>query len=99
MDDFEKKLFTQLDDPMPGQRSNAVEMLHGRGVKFCDYVQQIERGEQYDALEQETVALRQEKTALGVAVTQYKAAVGKWQKAYAAQGVALAIMKGLAWGR
>ena len=57
MDDKEKKLFAQLDDPMAGQRSGALELLHlydeKNGTSFRDRLAKIERGEKYDELEQE----------------------------------------------
>ncbi len=103
MDDREKKLLPQLDDPMPGQRGNALEQLHDFDEKhktsFRDRVAKIERGEQYDVVEQEAVMLRQQVGALDGELTQYKAAVGKWQTAYAAQAAKLAIASGIAWGK
>jgi len=46
MDDTEKKLFAMLDADMPGERSNALELLHAHQKKighFCrDIVQEIE---------------------------------------------------------
>ena len=88
MDDLAKKLFVQLDDDMPGVRGNAVEMLHAlhkkNGQSCRSYIPQIERGEQYDVLEQEAVMLRQQVGALDGELTQYKAAVGKWQNSHAA---------------
>jgi hypothetical protein len=103
MDDREKKLLVQLDDPMPGQRANALELLHAHDVQnkssFRDRVPKIERGEQYDALEQDVAALRQQNAALDAELTQYKAAVGTWQSAYAAQAAKLAVASAVAWGR
>jgi hypothetical protein len=103
MDDREKKLLPQLDDPMPGQRGNALEQLHDYDEKhktsFRDRVAKIERGEQYDVLEQEAVTLRQQLVALDGELTQYKAAVGKWQTAYATQAAKYAVASAIAWGR
>ena len=82
MDDREKKLFVQLDD-VPGVSTIALEMLHRHDEKhktsFRDRLAKIERGEQYDVLEQETVALRQQTALHDAELTQWKAAVGEWQ--------------------
>jgi hypothetical protein len=46
MDELAKKLFVQLDDPMPGQRINALEMLRARlakdGQTFRDLLHEFE---------------------------------------------------------
>jgi hypothetical protein len=48
MDDLEKKFFLQFDDPMPGQRANALEMWRDRNLKldpprtFRDVVHEFE---------------------------------------------------------
>jgi hypothetical protein len=103
MEDLEKKLFAQLDDPMPGQRGQALDMLHAHDEKnkssFRDRLAKIERGELYDALDREAAALRQQNTALDGELTQYKAAVAKWQKHAAAMQSKLAIASAIAWGR
>jgi hypothetical protein len=48
MDDLEKKLFVQLDDDMPAQRANALEVLREHlqkaGRKFRDLVADLENG-------------------------------------------------------
>jgi len=48
MDERTKKLFVQLDDPMPGQRSTALEMLRARLLKngrtFRDLLHELEGG-------------------------------------------------------
>jgi hypothetical protein len=110
MDDREKKLLPQLDDPMPGQRGNALEQLHDYDEKhktsFRDRVAKIERGEQYDVLEQEAVTLRQQLVALDGELAQYQAAIATWEKAYDDQGAKLmatkaklAVASTIAWGR
>lgn len=103
MDDLEKKLFAQLDDPMPGQRNQALDMLHAHDEKnkssFRDRLTKIERGEHYDELDQEAIALRQENAVLDGELTQYKAAVAKWQKHAAAMQHKLAMASAIAWGR
>lgn len=103
MDDLEKKLFAQLDDPMPGQRSQALDMLHIHDKKhkssFRDRLAKIERGEQYDALDQEAAGLRQQNALLDGELTQYKEAVAKWQKHAGAMQSKLAMASAIAWGR
>lgn len=103
MDDREKKLIVQLDDPMPGQRGNALEILHDHdqkhGTSFRDRVATIERGEQYDVLDQEAVALRQQNAVLDGELTQYKAAVDKWRQHATALQARLAVASAIAWGR
>jgi hypothetical protein len=48
MDDLEKKFFLQFDDPMPGQRANALELWRERNLKldpprtFRDVVHEFE---------------------------------------------------------
>jgi hypothetical protein len=83
MSEREKKLFAQLDDSMVGQRTNALEMLHKHDeehkTSFRERLAKIERGAQYDALEQEAVALRQRTALLDAELTRWKAAVGEWQ--------------------
>jgi hypothetical protein len=103
MDDSEKKLICQLDDSMAGQRVAALEVLHKHdekhGTSFRDRVAKIERGEQYDVLEQEAVTLRQQNAMLDGELTQYKAAVGKWQQHATALQAKLAVASAIAWGR
>jgi hypothetical protein len=103
MDDRAKKLFSQLDDPAAGQRAQALEMLHMHHEKnkttFCDLLSKIERGEQYEVLDQEAAALRQQNAVLDGELTQYKEAVTKWQKHAAAMQSKLAIASTIAWGR
>lgn len=90
MDDLEKKLFAQLDDPMPGQRTNALELLRDHltknGRTFRDIVQDIENAiplHQYQDLEnrcaafaQANAGLAQQNTALSRSLAAYKAALG-----------------------
>lgn len=110
MDDKEKKLFAQLDDPMAGQRSGALELLHLYDEKnktsFRDRLAKIERGEKYDELEQETAALRQElakelqaRAAVEADLAQHKGAVAQWQRAYNLQRARLVTANAIAWGR
>jgi hypothetical protein len=103
MDDREKKLLAQLDDPMAGQRTQALEMLHAHDEKnqtsFRDRVAKIERGEQCDALEQEVAALRPQIATLDAELTQYKAAISQWQRHVAVLKVKLAVASAIAWGR
>jgi hypothetical protein len=103
MEDLEKKLFAQLDDPMPGPRISALDMLHMYDEKhkssFRDRLAKIERGEQYDALDKEAAALRQQNAALDGELTQYKAAVAQWKNHAAAMQHKLAIAGAIAWGR
>jgi hypothetical protein len=110
MDDRAKKLISQLDDPAPGQRAQALEMLHLHHEKnktsFCDLLGKIERGEQYDALDQEAAGLRQQlaaelqaRAAAETDLEQHKDAVSKWKRAYAVQGAKLATANAIAWGR
>jgi hypothetical protein len=117
MDDRAKKFFSQLDDPEIGQRQGALEMLHlhlGKSkTSFCDLLGKIERGEQYDALDQEAAGLRRqlgeelkaraeveaERDAAEADLEQHKDAVLKWKRAYAVQGAKLATANAIAWGR
>jgi len=71
MDDLEKKLFAQLDDPMPGQRTNALELLRDHltknGRTFRDIVQDIENAiplHQYQDLENRCAAFAQANAGL-----------------------------------
>jgi hypothetical protein len=56
MDDFEKKLFVQLDDDMPGQRANALELLREHlkksGLSFRDLVADLEGALPKDKVEE-----------------------------------------------
>ena len=84
MNDVQKKLFAQLDDDAPGQRSAAVDALRKRGVKFRALVQQIEQGEKYAVVEQEAARLRQDNAQLTRDLATYQAANAKAAAQYTA---------------
>src|SRR5271155_2307564 len=73
MDNVERKMFAQLDDDMPAQRVNALEMLREHLKKktpprfFRDSVAEIEAAEKTAArgveLEKEVTALKQASAA------------------------------------
>ena len=88
---------------MPGQRGQALDMLHAHDEKhkssFRDRLAKIERGEHYDALDQEAAGLRQQNAALDSELTQYKAAVATWKKHAEALEIKLRIAGAIAWGR
>jgi hypothetical protein len=102
MDDREKKLFAQLDDPMAGQRANALELLREHMQKktppelFCGWVSDLEAAAENKA---EADALRQQNAALDAELARWKAAVTKWQTAYVAKAAKLAAASAVAWGR
>ena len=109
MDDLEKKMFVQLDDPMPRQRVNALEMLREYMEKktppefFRGWVSDL------DELAQNKAAadgLRQQNALLDSELTQYKGAIPQWQqrvedleKSERNLRLKLAAASAIAWGK
>lgn len=110
MESFEKKLIAQLDDPMPGQRMKALELLHAHdethNSSFCGRILKIERGETAETLEHDVAVLQQENFGLREQseqreneLTQYKDAVTQWQQHAKSLETKLARASAIAWGR
>ena len=100
MDDTAKKLIAQLDDPMQGQRVNALEMLHTHkqksGWSWRGWLGDLEEAARNKA---DADALRQETAKLTADLTTWKAAVTKWQKAHDDLKRQLALSQGIDWVR
>lgn len=100
IDDTAKKLIAQLGDPMPGPRSNALEMLHSHmgknGWTWHSWLADLEEAAQNKA---DADTLRQDNTKLMADLTQWKAAVTKWQKAHDDLKRQLALSQGIEWLR
>jgi hypothetical protein len=103
MDDLTKKLLVQLDDPMPGQRSNAFEMLCQHftttGQSWRGIAQDIERADEAASLRQENAQLTARLAQTTADLSQHQAAIAQWQRAYALLGAKLAAASAIAWGR
>jgi hypothetical protein len=100
MDDTAKKLIAQLGDPMPGQRGNALEMLYPHmeknGWTFHGWIADLEEAAKNKA---DADALRQDNAKLTADLSQWKGAVGKWQKAHDDLKRQLAMSQGIEWLR
>ena len=86
----------QLGDPMPGQRGNALEMLHPHmeknGWTFHGWIADLEEAAKNKA---DADALRQDNAKLTADLSQWKGAVGKWQKAHDDLKRQLALSQGI----
>jgi hypothetical protein len=85
LDETDKKFFRQLDDPMPGQRGNALELLRERLAKktlsFRDILHDIESA---DALRQHATDLENRLQATTASLQQYMQANAKARLRYLA---------------